>query len=51
LLDEGEDRVDLAPQVLDLVVGDRNAREMRDPADGGGIDRHGDPGKSVQASL
>jgi hypothetical protein len=32
--------VELALQVLDLVVGNRDARQMRDAADGGGIDGH-----------
>ncbi len=40
LLDEGEDRVDLAAQMLDFVIGHRDARQMRDAADGRGVDRH-----------
>ena len=40
LLDEGQDRVELAPQVLDLLLGDRDAGQMRDAADGGGVDGH-----------
>jgi hypothetical protein len=33
--------------MLDLVVGNRNARKLRDAADGIGIDGHGDaPGAS-----
>src|SRR6266567_5495567 len=41
LLDEGENGVEFAPQVLDLVLGNRNARKLRDAANGIGIDRHG----------
>ena len=40
LLDERQHGVELALQVLDLIVGDRDARQMRDTADGGGIDGH-----------
>ena len=29
-------------QVLDLLLGNRDARQMRDAADGGGVDGHGD---------
>ena len=29
------------PQVLDLVVGNRDPRQMRDTADGLGVNRHG----------
>ena len=28
-------------QMLDLALGDRDAGEMRDTADGGGVDGHG----------
>src|ERR1043166_6443325 len=41
LLDERQNRVELALQMLDLAVRDRDAREMRDVANGLGIDRHG----------
>src|SRR6266478_2950580 len=41
LLDEGENGVELASQVLDLVLGNSNARKLRDAANGIGIDRHG----------
>src|SRR5260370_10980070 len=40
LLDEGENGVELASQVLDLVLGNSNARKLRDAANGIGIDRH-----------
>ena len=40
LLDEGQDGVELALKVLDLLLGDRDAREMRDAADGSGVDGH-----------
>jgi hypothetical protein len=40
LLDERQDRIDLAPQVLDLVVGNRDPRQMRNTADGGGVNGH-----------
>src|SRR5262249_40034147 len=40
LLDESEDRVQFALQMLDLVVVDRDAREVRDVANGLGVDRH-----------
>src|SRR5215216_595659 len=43
LLEEGENRVELALQVLDLVVGDFDAREVRDAAHGIGIDGHCEP--------
>ena len=43
LLDERQHGVELALQVLDLVIGDRDARQMRDAADGGGIDGHQNP--------
>jgi hypothetical protein len=36
--------------VLDLVLGDRNAREMRDAADGGGVDGHGALPKRTEPS-
>src|ERR1043166_8729205 len=38
LLDKGKDSVQLALQMLDLVVVDRDAREMRDVADGLRVD-------------
>ena len=41
LLDESEDGVELAPKVLDLLLGDRNAGQVRDAADGCGVDGHG----------
>src|SRR5262245_15326313 len=41
LLHEGKDGIELPPQVLDLIFGNRDAREMRDAADGGGVDGHG----------
>ena len=41
LLDEGEHGVDLVLEMLDLVLGHRDAGEMRDAADGGGVDGHG----------
>src|SRR5712671_52474 len=41
LLDKGQNGIELAAEVLDLFVGDRNARQMRDAADGRGIDGHG----------
>ncbi len=41
LLDERQDGVELALEVLDLIVRDRDARQMRDAADGCGIDGHG----------
>src|SRR5260370_5354628 len=41
LLDEREDRVELGLQVLDFFVGDRDAGEMRDAADGRGVNGHG----------
>ncbi len=40
LLDERQHGVDLAPQVLDLVIGNRDPRQMRDAANRGGINRH-----------
>ncbi len=43
LLDEGQDGVELALQMLDLLLGDRDAGEMRDAADGGGVDGHERP--------
>ena len=43
LLDKGQDGVELALQMRDLVVGDGDARQMRDAADGGGVDGHGSP--------
>src|SRR5215831_20442039 len=41
LLHEGENGVEFAPQMLDLVLGNPNARKLRDAADGIGIDGHG----------
>src|SRR5215470_9102219 len=41
LLDKGENGIELAAQMLNLVLGDRNARKLRDAAHGLGIDRHG----------
>jgi catechol 2,3-dioxygenase len=41
LLDESEDGVELAPKVLDLLLGDRNAGQMGNAADGIGVDGHG----------
>ena len=41
LLHEGEDGVELFAQVLDFVLGNRNARELRDTADGIGGGGHG----------
>ena len=41
LLDESEDGVELAPKVLDLLLGGRNAGQVRDAADGCGVDGHG----------
>src|SRR5260370_20751962 len=41
LLDEREDRVELGLQVLDFFVGDGDAGEMRDAADGRGVNGHG----------
>ena len=40
LLDERQDGVELVLQMLDLILGDRDARQMRDAADGCGIDGH-----------
>ena len=40
LLDEGEHGVELALQMLDLALGDGDARQMRDAADGIGVDGH-----------
>ena len=40
LLDEGQHGVELALEMLDLVLGDRDARQMRNTADGGGVDGH-----------
>jgi len=38
LLDEGQDRVQFALEMRDLCFPDRNPRQMRDTANGGGID-------------
>jgi hypothetical protein len=40
LLDEGEHGVELTAQVLDLVIGNRYARQVRDAADGIGVYGH-----------
>src|ERR1700687_6307432 len=40
LLDEGQHRVQLALQMRNLCLSDRDPREMRDTANGGGIDGH-----------
>ena len=40
VLDEGQHGVDLVLEVLDLVLGNRDAREMGDAADGCGVDGH-----------
>ena len=40
LLDEGQDGVELAAEILDLVFGNRDPRQMRNAADGIGIDGH-----------
>ena len=40
VLDEGEHGVELALQMRNLVLGNRNARQMRDAADGSGVDGH-----------
>jgi putative Holliday junction resolvase len=37
--------------MLDLVIGDGNAREMRDAANGGGVNRHGLSGRFELAAL
>src|SRR5580704_4032041 len=42
LLDERQNGVELALQVLDLVVVDGDAREVRDAAHGRGVDGHAD---------
>ena len=49
LLDEGQDGVELAPAGARLVVGDRDAREMRDAAHGVGIDGHGASSQLLRA--
>ena len=51
LLDERQDGVDLAPQMLDLVVGNRNPRQMRDAADGRGINGHRKPLKTGRGAA
>jgi hypothetical protein len=38
LLDKGQHRIQLALQMRNFCVGDRDPREMRDTANGGGID-------------
>src|ERR1044071_9340462 len=40
LLDKSEDCVELALEVLDLIVRNRDAGEMCDTADSGSVDRH-----------
>src|SRR3954451_22530540 len=40
LLDESQDRVELTLEVLDLVLRNRDAGEMRDTADSSSVDRH-----------
>src|SRR3954465_3041234 len=40
LLDKGEHGVELALQMRNLALGNRNARQMRDAADGSGVDGH-----------
>src|SRR5204862_380440 len=40
LLDERQHGVELAFEVLDLLIGDRDPRQMRDAADCGGVDGH-----------
>jgi hypothetical protein len=40
LLDEGEHGIELAAQMFDLIIGNRDARQMRDAADGIGVDGH-----------
>ena len=40
LLDKGQDRVDLAAQMLDLAVLDGDTGEMRDTAHGRGVNGH-----------
>src|SRR6478736_4790458 len=43
LLDKRKHRIELVAQMLDFVIGDRNAGEMCDAANGIGVDRHGQP--------
>src|SRR4051812_40374731 len=45
LLDERQDGVDLASQMLGLVVGNRNPRQVRDAADGLVVNGHRKPQK------
>jgi len=40
LLNEGENRVELATKILDFTLGDRDAGKMGDATDGVGIDGH-----------
>src|SRR3569833_2297637 len=40
LLDKGEHGIELALKMRILVLGNRNARQMRDAADGSGVDGH-----------
>src|SRR3954466_616486 len=40
LLDKGEHGVEFALQMRNLALGNRNARQMRDAADGSGVDGH-----------
>jgi putative Holliday junction resolvase len=44
LLDEGKHRIQLAAQMLDFIVGDRDPRQMRDTADSSGVNGHGGSG-------
>ena len=41
LLDEGQHGIELALKVRNLILGNRNARQMRNPADSLGVNRHG----------
>src|SRR6516162_8618773 len=40
LLYEGQDSVEFGLEVVDLLLGDGNARKMRDMADGSDVDGH-----------
>jgi hypothetical protein len=40
LLDEVEHGIELAAQMLDLIISNRDARQMRNAADGIGVDGH-----------
>jgi len=48
LLDEGEHGVELTAQVLDLVIGNRYARQMRDAADRIGVYGHAKAQPSIE---